>query len=128
MVSVPASKRTQTGASALLILIILTMAAFIVLCVIKLYPSYYDQWTIMKVVDGFEESPDLDTLSVAEIEKRFALRLQTNSIRDFNFNESVVIEKDDIAVYFDIDYERRVHIYKNVDAVVTFKETREFNY
>ena len=123
-----AFSNSQAGASGLSILIILSMAAFVGLCVVKLYAPFYDQWTIMSVVNGFEDESDLEEISVKELEVRFRKRLQSNGVRGIDLDESIFIEKDEVSAYFEIDYERRVNIYKNVDAVVVFKESVEHPY
>ena len=119
---------SQAGASGLAILIVLFMAAFVGLCAVKLYAPFYDQWTIMSIVDGFQDEPDLESISAQELEVRFRKRLQSNGVREIDFDESIFIEKDEISAYFEIDYERTINIYKNVDAVVVFKESVEHPY
>lgn len=120
------SKQRQRGASAVAILTFLAMASLLLLVAFKLYPVYYDHWTIMSVADSFADDVELPNLSEAEIIKRYKVRLQTNSIRDFDFDESVFVEKAEKSLVFEIDYERRTNLYRNIDAVVVFSEKRDF--
>ncbi len=114
----------QKGASGILILIFLGMTALILLAAFKLYPVYFDQWAIQSVADSFEESADLSSMSEREMTKSLQKRFMTNGIRDVKFEESIFVEKLEGEVIIDIDYERRVNIYKNIDAIVSFKEER----
>lgn len=121
-------KQRQRGASAAAILAFLAMASLLLLVAFKLYPIYYDHWTIMSVADSFKDDAELPSLSENEIVKRYKLRLQTNGIRDFDFDNSVFVEKVEKSLVFEIDYERRTNLYRNVDAVVIFSEKRDFPY
>ena len=120
--------KKQQGASGLLILIFVGMAALILLVSFKLYPAYYENWQIDSVVQSFEEESDIDGLSEKEIIKRFNARLITNNVRGFEFKDSVFIEKDDGVLTIDVDYEVRTNVYRNVDAVMVFKKLTEIKY
>ena len=125
-----ATPSQQRGASAIVILLFIAMAALILLVAFKLYPIYYDQWQVMSIAESFDGDPQVSDLSETEIEKRFQLRLTTNGIRDFDFDESVTVEKDseNSTLYITVAYERRTNLYKNIDAVVVFEELKEITY
>lgn len=123
-----ASLQRQRGASAILVVLFLAMTSLILLAGFKLYPIYFDHWSIMSVADGLEQNDELAELSVQDISKQYRSRLQINNVRDFDFAESVYIEKVDGTLFIEIDYERRTNIYRNIDAVVRFSESREFDY
>lgn len=125
-----ATPSQQRGASAIVILLFIAMAALILLVAFKLYPIYYDQWQVMSIAESFDGDPQVSDLSETEIEKRFQLRLSTNGIRDVDFDESVTVEKDseNSTLYITVAYERRTNLYKNVDAVVVFEELKEITY
>lgn len=125
-----ATPSQQRGASAIVILLFIAMAALILLVAFKLYPIYYDQWQVMSIAESFNGDPQVSDLSETEIEKRFQLRLTTNGIRDVDFDESVTVEKDseNSTLYITVAYERRTNLYKNVDAIVVFEELKEITY
>lgn len=123
-----ASLKGQRGASAILVVLFLAMTSLILLAGFKLYPIYFDHWSIMSVADGIEQNEELAEMSVQEISKQYRSRLQINNVRDFDFADSVYIEKADGSILIEIEYERRTNIYRNIDAVVRFNETREFDY
>lgn len=115
----------QHGASVPAILLFVAMAALILLVSFKVYPVYFEHWQLNSVVESFETDPEIGELSTGEIERRFRLRMQTNNIREISFNEAVAIEKEDGVVKIYVEYESRVDVYKNIDAVISFDETTE---
>ncbi|MDX1452109.1 MAG: DUF4845 domain-containing protein [Oleiphilaceae bacterium] len=115
----------QRGVSALFMLIFLAMAAVILTVAFKLYPAYYEHWQIEGVVESFENEDGLENLSLREIERRFNTRLQTNNVRSFNTGENVIFDLTDEFLAIEVNYEVRVPIYRNIDAVMKFQKTFE---
>lgn len=118
----------QGGASALVMVIFLGLAAVVLTIAFKLYPVFYEHWQIESVAKSFQEESGLDELTIKEIEKRFKTRLSTNNVREFNFEEGVLITMEDGLLTIDVDYEQRVNMYRNIDALVTFKKLYEKRY
>ena len=117
--------KKQNGASMPLVILFVAMSIIILTIVFKLYPTYYEYWQVKQVLEGFEDEPGLDSLSVKEIKSRFDKRIVTNNIRDFDSNENLSIIKNEAELLMDIEYEVRIPIYDNIDAVVSFKESWE---
>lgn len=115
----------QTGASSLSVIVFLAMAMVILTIAFKLYPVFYEHWQIQNIVESFHDETDLKELPVKEISRRFETRLLTNNVRDFNFKDSVKITTIDGTLKIVVDYEVRVPIYKNIDAIVSFDESLE---
>ncbi len=111
----------------ILVLIVLAMAAFCGLIGIKVYPIYFEHWQLQSVVKSFEEEPELSELGLSEIKRRFSTRMQTNNIRDIDFREAVSITEQDAVLSIVVEYESRVNVYKNMDAVIVFDETTEID-
>lgn len=117
--------KNQRGASMPFVLVFLAMAAFVALVGFKLYPAYFEHWQLKSVVTSFVEDSQTAELDLDEINRRFKLRMQTNNIREIDFNEAVSIEKEEGVISFYLDYEVRINVYKNVDAVIVFDEVSE---
>lgn len=115
----------QQGASMPSVILFVGMAMILITIAFKLYPAFYENWQISHVVEGFDKEPDLANLSVDEIRTRFDKRLDTNSVRDFNREEGLEITIQDSMLSIKVDYEVRVNIYKNIDAIVTFTDSLE---
>jgi len=119
------SLQNQAGASAPLVMVILGMAAVILTLVFKLYPPIFEHWQVESVVESFEDDSDVTELSEAEIQKRFNKRLVINNVRNFKPNEWLFITKDDGLLTIEVNYEVRVPIYRNIDAIMTFEKAFE---
>jgi len=121
-------KLKQQGASTPLALIFLIMAAVILTISFKLYPAFYDHWLITSAVNSFNDEAGLEDMSEKEITRRFNARLSSNSVRDFDTKENVFISKDDGVLIIEVEYEVRVPMYRNIDAIIKFEESLEKTY
>lgn len=115
----------QTGASSIAVILFIAMAMVILTIAFKLYPVFYEHWQIKNVVESFYDETDLKELTVKEINRRFENRLLTNNVRDFNPKESLSITTNDGTLRILVQYEVRVPMYKNIDAMVSFEESLE---
>lgn len=114
----------QKGASLLSIMIILIIGGIFFSVGFKLYPAFFDY----KLVDSVltDVSSDQDELS------KPLMRLRQDVQKKFHINQVVLPEKDSLVIrqekgviYFDLDYEVRVPMFFNVDAVVSFNKQYE---
>jgi hypothetical protein len=115
----------QNGASVPIMLVFLGMAAVVLTIAFKLYPVYYEHWQISAVLESYDKEIDLESMSVSELESNFSTRLMTNNVREFDVSEGFFAERTDTGMYISVEYEVRVPIYGNVDAVVSFEESIE---
>jgi hypothetical protein len=115
----------QTGASTPLVILFIAMAMAILTVAFKLYPVFYENWQLQNIVESFQDETDLKELPVKEIRRRFETRLLTNNVRDFNSKENLSISTAEGTLRILVQYEVRVPIYKNIDAIVSFEETLE---
>lgn len=120
-----ASPFKQKGASPIVVISFLAMAAVILTVAFKIYPLMFESWQIEAVVDSFEEEKDLDSINVREVSRRFQARLQTNNVRDFKMKDNVFISMEDSTLTIEVDYEFRVNIYRNIDAILVLNKTLE---
>ena len=118
-------QRAQKGASVPMTLLFLAMASVILTVSFKLYPAYYDNWLVGKILVSFEDEPGLKDKGIDEIEKMFNKRLVTNGVNSFDPEEGLIIEMDEDGIYIGIDYQVTVSIYSNTDAVVKFEDSFE---
>ncbi|MFT7186253.1 MAG: hypothetical protein ACI84K_001651 [Pseudohongiellaceae bacterium] len=119
------SLNKQTGASTPLVIVFLGMAAVVLTLAFKLYSPIFENWQVESVVESFEDDTDVTELSVDAIRKQFNNRLEVNNVRNFNSNEWLFITKDDGLLIIAVDYEVRVPVYRNIDAIMTFEKTLE---
>ena len=115
----------QQGASTPLVILFVAMLMVIFTVAFKLYPVFYENWQLQHVVESFQDEVDLKDTTVNEIRSRFEKRLLTNNVRDFNADDNLSITKTDGTLSIFVEYEVRVPVYKNIDAVVSFEESFE---
>ena len=115
----------QQGASTPVVILFVAMAMIVLTIAFKLYPAFYENWQLQHVVESFNDEAGLQDLSIKEIKRRFDSRLLTNNVRDFNSADNLVLEKNEDTLFIYVEYEVRVPIYDNIDAIVSFEESLE---
>jgi hypothetical protein len=98
---------------------LLTLVVFgtLATCGLKIAPAYIDNNTVRHVMEGIVTSSDIKEMSLGEIRQTLAKSLITNNIRQFD-TSTVVLVKEGDHEYVEINYETRVHLISNLDAVV----------
>lgn len=102
---------------------ILVFAMFILLlvCVMKIAPAYIDHRTVMNTVQNMSDTGELETMTLTELRTGLMRTLNTNNIKDFEARSVNVVREGEVE-FVDITYEKRIHLFKNIDAVVSFSE------
>lgn len=102
---------------------ILVFAMFVLLlvCGMKVIPSYIDNNTIKSAVENMAGTGELKSMTQTELRTALMRNLLTNNIRDFEA-KNVVVTREGDQEFVDINYEKRIHLFLNIDAVVTFSE------
>ncbi|MFT6915080.1 MAG: hypothetical protein ACJAWL_001383 [Motiliproteus sp.] len=114
------STHRQGGWSFLGLLIFLLVAGAFMTVGFKLVPAYTDHEALKSILVDTQR----DQLLMAKSKQEIALNL-TKKLRINNLSlpkEFIKISKDKGDVLMDVDYEIRMPIFMNVDAVVSFKE------
>ncbi len=117
--------KKQQGASMPLVILFVGMAMIILTIAFKLYPAFYENWQLKHVIESFHDESDLREITLKEIKRRFETRLLTNNVRDFNTDDNLTISVAEGTLSIYVEYEVRVPIYKNIDAIVSFEESLE---
>jgi hypothetical protein len=111
----------MTAASMMMIGVLIGLIA---ITLIKLYPAYYDDFAVKSALQGVAEDPKASKMSPKEIRNAIARRLDVNRI-DSVKEENIEISKDEGKVTVAINYEVRISMYGNLDAVATFAHSTE---
>ncbi|MBV1786900.1 DUF4845 domain-containing protein [Marinobacterium sp. D7] len=90
----------------------------------KLYTPYMDHWTIKSIVENVTLDQDEIKKPIPEIKRDLDRRFGINQVR-LPERDSLKIKLEEGVLHFDLDYETRVPMFYNVDAVVVFKEHYE---
>lgn len=115
----------QGGLGLLGFIFVIGLAAFFVTLLLKVGPTYQNFWTartILREVAGPNQMVEGGARGIASaIEKRLDVNMMSfPTVKEFE------IKKLDGNVYrVTLDYEERVHLFFNVDAVTSFKDQVE---
>ncbi|HBD12477.1 MAG TPA: hypothetical protein DCZ13_10045 [Porticoccaceae bacterium] len=116
-------KGHQKGLSSIGLLIVLAIAAFLGLLVFKIGPLYLDNYFVNAALQSLGDE-QVHKMSNGEIRSKMSKYFSVNGVRDINVN-TVEIERKKTHTEVRINYEKRVNILGNVDAIVTFDNLYE---
>ena len=118
------SMHRQSGASALVIMIMVLFFGGLLTLAIKLGPAYLDDITIQQALESLEGTEDLSTMGPAQVRSLINKRLSVNNVRGFD-EKNITVEKDGDLVIINVDYEVRNNLFRNVDTVIHFQHEYE---
>ena len=118
------SMHRQSGASALVIMIMALFFGGLLTLAIKLGPAYLDDITIQEALESLEGTEDLSTMGPAQVRSLINKRLSVNNVRGFD-EKNITVEKDGDLVIINVDYEVRNNLFRNVDTVIHFQHEYE---
>ncbi len=90
----------------------------------NLVPVYVDHKTLVEVIEGTLADRSKLELSPQELKLTLQKKLGINNLK-LPDRDAVKILREDGYIRFYVDYEVRVPMYYNVDALVSFKDTYE---
>ena len=128
MYSYRPTRFAQRGISVWGWMILAVVGGFILTIAFTLAPVYVDNYAVQSTVRALATEPELAGKSVAEMRSAIERKFDVNRIeavqavcRDKK-RACMKIEKSTTAVTIDANYEKRVHVMFNVDAVVVFSD------
>lgn len=115
-------KSRQRGFSIASITFIILLASFFGTLLVKLGPIYSDHYYLNAIVKDISLQPNMADRSIAEIRESLRKNLDVNNVK-FNIKEGITMKRaNDSQATLILDYEKRVSVFFNVDAVVVFYE------
>ena len=113
--------RTQRGMSGLTVIFLLVVGGFILLCLFKVLPLYYNNYKLDSLFSriGNEGTP-IETQTTNEIRGRFSRQFQVEGINDVDVSD-IEITRQNGEVTLSYIHEDRVNIFNNLDVVVSFE-------
>lgn len=118
------SMHKQSGASALVIMIMVLFFGGLLTLVIKLGPAYLDDITIQEALESLEGTEDLSSMGPSQVRSLINKRLSVNNVRGFDA-KNITVEKNGEFVVINVDYEVRNNLFRNVDTVIHFQHEYE---
>ncbi len=114
MQNTPKSQRGMTGIG---IAMILALCGFVLMIVVKLFPAYMESFKVASALEGLIEDSRVEDASDREIKELIIKKLRVDDVDDVK-SEHIKIESAGAKRQISIEYEKRVHMMSNVDAVV----------
>jgi len=116
MLKTPKSQRGMTGIS---IMMILALAGFVLAMAFKLFPFYLEGFKVNSTLKGLTTDSRVEGASDREVKDLILKKLQVDDV-DSVTSEHIKFDSSSKKRMVSIEYEARVHMVGNLDAVVVF--------
>lgn len=118
--------KKQRGASFVFWVLLLALIGFIIMIGIRLFPVYYKGFATEKIIEDLAFEMEGKNPNRKQLWDAIERRLDINSISGVK-KENLVYEKQKKSLEFGVDYEVRVPLVANMDAVVMFDHRQTIN-
>lgn len=116
--------KSQQGMTAIGWMIVLGLIAFFVLLALRLTPGYLEFSTISASLESLKNEPGITDKTAPEIRSMLGKRFDINDVHSIK-SKDVNVEKRDGKLRVWVDYEVRVPVAGNVDAISKFNKEVE---
>ncbi len=113
------NSKKQQGMTMISMLALAVLIGFVLLIAIKLAPVYLGQFKVASALKGLTSDARAKDASSDDIKELLLKKFQIDDV-DHIKAEDIKIDTQGSAMIVRIDYEARVNILSNVDAVVVF--------
>ena len=113
----------QKGASLYALIVVMILLGILILAGLKLSPAYIDDMVVKNAIENLKESGELEDMSLRDIRRYVTRTVQTNG---GNFASDSIDQVEEGGVdYIAVEYESRVAMFLNIDAIVKFSDRIE---
>ena len=113
----------QKGASLYALIVVMTLLGILILAGLKLSPAYIDDMVVKNAIENLKESGELEDMSLRDIRRYVTRTVETNG---GNFASDSIDQVEEGGVdYIAVEYESRVAMFLNIDAIVKFSDRIE---
>ena len=119
----PKMPARQQGMGMSGMLFVLVVVIFVVTVLFKLGPAYMNYMTMTSIMNGVAESPEPILGGKPAIMKVLENRMMVNEVRTIDSKSFAFKKVGDEAFDVTLTYERREHLFFNVDAVLIFSHS-----
>jgi len=116
--------KTQAGMTGLGWLAVIGLVLFFALLIVKLVPTYIENYSIKTVLHSLEEEPLITQKTPKQVRDLIKKRLKINSVYDMD-KKAIKIDKDSGVLRVNITYEVRKPMFGNIDVVMSFSDEVE---
>ena len=113
--------RRQRGIGVVGVFFVIVLASVIGTVMIRLGPAYMSHWTLASIMNGVAESPEPITGGRKAILELIERGMDVNDVKGIDPRAFTVQRSGDDSYDVSVAYERREHLFLNLDAVLTFE-------
>lgn len=113
------TRKSQQGMTAIGIAMILALCGFILIILVKLFPAYMESFKVSSSLEGLVTDSRVEGATDKQVKQLILKKLQVDDV-DAVKPEHISIVSTGSKRTVSIEYERRVPMMGNVDAVVMF--------
>jgi len=117
----------QRGATLIFWLFFVSLIGFMLMIGVKLFPVYYKGFTTQKIVEDIALEMQNKKPNKKQIWEAISKRININGINDVKKEHFVYSKERKGALEVGLDYELRVPIIANLDAVAKFDQRQTIN-
>jgi hypothetical protein len=114
------ARKTQRGMGMLGMIVVVGLIAFFATLLVKLGPAYASYWTVKSIMDDVAATPGVAAGGKHEIVSRISKQMDVNDVSAVGPGALAVEKVGTNEFDVKVAYERREHLFFNVDAVLTF--------
>jgi hypothetical protein len=114
--------RKERGMTVIGWLIVLALIAFSALLALRLVPVYLGYYNVASILEGVAHERLSPGTARQEILKRIERRMEINDVKDIT-PQDIIIKEERGVTTVTADYEVRVPILANIDAVISFHKS-----
>ncbi len=116
--SIPGTRQRGMGMTGVIFTV--GLVAFFMTILLKIGPLYLNFWTIRSIMTDVSTQTEPLQGGQRAIIDSIGKRMDVNSVRNITTNEFEVIKQDQNVYRVTVNYEQRVHLFFNIDAVAMF--------
>ncbi len=113
--------RRQRGIGMPGVFFAIVLASFVGTVLFKLGPAYMSHWTLMSIMNGVAESPEPVIGGGKAILDLIDRRMDVNNVKGIDRRAFRVQQSGNNRYDVKVAYERRKHLFFNVDVVLNFE-------
>lgn len=111
--------QSQRGMTAIGMAMILVLCGFVLIIAVKLFPVYLESFKVNSALRGLAGDSRVAGASDAQVKELILKKLRVDDVADVK-SQHIKIVSEGAKRKVSIEYERRVPMMGNVDAVVVF--------
>jgi len=118
------SLHRQRGIALGGVVFLTALVVFSGLLFVKMSGHYFDQYTLKKMIQGSLEGQSASRFSESEFLARLSKNMQMNGI-NIDLDQDFTYDKQQSPPILVLDYEKREHLFLNIDVVMSFHQEYE---